>query len=79
MAVLTPFPLAVQTSGVVDVCLIPEVAFALDKLTAHVKSILKEKGHCVVCVAEGAGQVGGLRTTVCLAVALPGVAVAQLL
>lgn len=46
-------------AGVVDVCLIPEVTFNLDKLKEHIKSILERKGHAVVCVAEGAGQVGG--------------------
>jgi len=41
------------------VCLIPEVPFQLDKLCQHVSSVLARKGHCVVCMAEGAGQVGG--------------------
>ena len=45
-----------QSAGVVDVCLIPEVPFTLPKLLAHVKKILDARGHCVVCVAEGAGQ-----------------------
>ena len=40
----------------VDVCLIPEVKFELDVLTDYVKEVLKRKGHCVVCIAEGAGQ-----------------------
>eukprot|EP00192_Tetraselmis_astigmatica_P003598 CAMPEP_0117680344 /NCGR_PEP_ID=MMETSP0804-20121206/18301_1 /TAXON_ID=1074897 /ORGANISM="Tetraselmis astigmatica, Strain CCMP880" /LENGTH=543 /DNA_ID=CAMNT_0005489833 /DNA_START=86 /DNA_END=1717 /DNA_ORIENTATION=+ len=43
-------------SGVVDVCLIPEVPFTMDKLVEHVQSILTSKGHAVLCVAEGAGQ-----------------------
>jgi 6-phosphofructokinase len=47
----------VLLAGVVDVCLIPEVHFNLDKLKACVASVLEKKGHCVVCVAEGAGQV----------------------
>eukprot|EP00879_Flechtneria_rotunda_P016064 GHRR01016804.1.p1 GENE.GHRR01016804.1~~GHRR01016804.1.p1 ORF type:complete len:314 (+),score=95.07 GHRR01016804.1:953-1894(+) len=47
---------ASMASGVVDVCLIPEVHFCIDKLRDHVKTILEKKGHCVVCVAEGAGQ-----------------------
>lgn len=38
-------------------CLIPEVSFNLQKLKEHVASILAKKGHAVVCVAEGAGQV----------------------
>jgi 6-phosphofructokinase 1 len=41
---------------VVDICLIPEVPFELPKLLEHVDKILAAKGHCVVCVAEGAGQ-----------------------
>lgn len=41
-------------------CLIPEVNFAVDGehgLMAYLKRLLAEKGHCVICVAEGAGQV----------------------
>ncbi|KIZ06381.1 hypothetical protein MNEG_1568 [Monoraphidium neglectum] len=47
---------ASMASGVVDVCLIPEIKFDQKKLLAHVGSILDRKGHCVICVAEGAGQ-----------------------
>ena len=47
---------ASMASGLVDVCLIPEVPFTLEKLTAHVRSILDSKDYCVLCVAEGAGQ-----------------------
>ncbi|KAI7842609.1 hypothetical protein COHA_003713 [Chlorella ohadii] len=47
---------ASMASGVVDVCLIPEIPFDLDKLCDFVKSIMDRKDHCVVCVAEGAGQ-----------------------
>jgi 6-phosphofructokinase 1 len=46
-------------SGVVDVCLIPEVHFEMQGergLLAYVQSLLDDKGHCVVCIAEGAGQ-----------------------
>lgn len=46
-------------SGVVDVCLIPEVKFDLQGehgLLAYVQSLLDKRGHCVVCIAEGAGQ-----------------------
>ena len=46
-------------SGVVDVCLIPEVPFALDGgrgLAAFLRKKLAERGHAVLCVAEGAGQ-----------------------
>lgn len=47
---------ASMASGVVDVCLIPEVRFELPALTAYVRQVIKRKGHCVVCIAEGAGQ-----------------------
>ena len=43
-------------AGVVDVCLIPEVKFEVKALTAYVREVMKRKGHCVVCIAEGAGQ-----------------------
>lgn len=47
---------ASMASGVVDVCLIPEVPFKMEKLVDYVRKIVDTKGHCVVCVAEGAGQ-----------------------
>ena len=50
---------ASMASGVVDVVLIPEVPFKLDGptgLLAYLERVLEEKGHAVVCVAEGAGQ-----------------------
>ena len=47
---------ASMASGVVDVCLIPEIRFTEERLLAFVDGILRDKGHCVVCVAEGAGQ-----------------------
>jgi 6-phosphofructokinase 1 len=50
---------ASMASGVVDVCLIPEIKFTIEKLANHVDKIIAKKGHCVVCVAEGAGQVCG--------------------
>ena len=40
-----------------DVVLIPEVPFELDKLLDHVSKILDKRGHVVICTAEGAGQV----------------------
>lgn len=49
--------MASMASGVVDCCLIPENKFDLDKLTAHVESVISKRGNCVICVAEGAGQV----------------------
>jgi 6-phosphofructokinase 1 len=50
---------ASMASGVVDAVLIPEVAFTLkgDKgLFNYLEGVITTKGHCVVCVAEGAGQ-----------------------
>jgi len=47
------------SSGVVDVCLIPEVEFTLKGehgLFAYLDKVLAQKGHAVVCLAEGAGQ-----------------------
>lgn len=46
--------------GIVDACLIPECPFDLygrHGLFAYLKTILHNKGHAVVCIAEGAGQV----------------------
>ena len=43
-----------------DACLIPEVPFALKGtkgLFAYIEKVLEERGHCVMCIAEGAGQV----------------------
>lgn len=51
-------------SGSVDVCLIPEVKFDMHGphgVLAYVAKLLRKKGHCVICVAEGAGQVWRLR------------------
>ena len=50
---------ASMASGVVDACLIPEVPFKLDGpggLIAYLENSIRNHGHCVVCVAEGAGQ-----------------------
>lgn len=47
---------ASMASGVVDVCLIPEITFKMEKLLHFIQSVLKTKNHCVICVAEGAGQ-----------------------
>lgn len=49
-----------MASGVVDVCLIPEVPFKLEGETGllnYIDQLVKRQGHCVICVAEGAGQV----------------------
>ena len=50
---------AALASGEVDVCLIPEIDTPLDGpggVIAHVRRVLTKKEHCVVVVAEGAGQ-----------------------
>jgi hypothetical protein len=47
--------------GVVDAVLIPEVQFKLEGptgLLAYIEKVLENKGHAVICIAEGAGQVG---------------------
>lgn len=51
---------ASMASGVVDAVLIPEVQFKMhgeNGLFAYIEKVLEQKGHAVVCVAEGAGQV----------------------
>jgi len=40
----------------VDVCLVPEVPFDMEELLSYVESRVAQNGHCVVVVAEGAGQ-----------------------
>ena len=40
----------------VNICLIPEVPFTMEKLLANVRERLKSRGHAVIVVAEGAGQ-----------------------
>lgn len=52
---------ASMASGVVDVCLIPEVNFDLygdHGVLEYISGLVRRKGHCVICIAEGAGQVG---------------------
>ena len=59
---LSPSPLS--PPGVVDAVLIPEIPFTTKGphgLFDYLSGVLKTKGHCVVCVAEGAGQVGARR------------------
>jgi 6-phosphofructokinase 1 len=51
--------IAVQASlasGLVDICLIPEVPFRVDAVMAYLETILERKGHAVICIAEGAAQ-----------------------
>jgi 6-phosphofructokinase 1 len=40
----------------VNLCLIPEVPFSLEKLCGFVEDRLRRRGHAVIVVAEGAGQ-----------------------
>lgn len=50
---------ASMASGVVDICLIPEVPFTLKGehgLLAYLEKLIGDKGHAVICLAEGAGQ-----------------------
>lgn len=49
--------MASMASGVADLCLIPEINFSMPKLLEHIDRVIARKGHCVICVAEGAGQV----------------------
>lgn len=48
---------ASMASGIVDCCLIPEINFSVDKVNDHIEKIIERKGHCVICIAEGCGQV----------------------
>lgn len=50
---------ASMASGIVDCCLIPEISFSIDKVNEHISRVIEKNGHCVICVAEGAGQVIG--------------------
>jgi len=46
-------------SGMVDICLIPEIRFQLEGpkgLLFFVDQVLRRQGHCVICISEGAGQ-----------------------
>lgn len=64
--------MASMASGVVDCCLIPENKFNVDKLTAHIESVISKQGHCVICIAEGAGQVRqSCLSSMCSAVVQP--------
>lgn len=47
---------ATLASTLVDVVLIPEIKFDIKDVHKHVWETLQRKGHCVVVVAEGAGQ-----------------------
>ena len=43
-------------SGEVDVCIIPEAPFVLERVLAYIYERLRTRGHCTVVVAEGAAQ-----------------------
>lgn len=47
---------ATLASDLVDLCLIPEVKFNMSDVFDHVDKTIERKGHCVIAVAEGAGQ-----------------------
>lgn len=47
---------SVLVDGQVNFCLVPEVRFTLGRLLAELCRRLRERGHAVVVVAEGAGQ-----------------------
>ncbi len=47
---------ATMASGDVNLCLIPECRFDLDAVVAYLNKRLETRDHCVVVVAEGAGQ-----------------------
>ena len=43
-------------SGEVDVCIIPEAPFVLQRVLDYIYERLRTRGHCTVVVAEGAAQ-----------------------
>jgi 6-phosphofructokinase 1 len=47
---------AVLVSGQANFCLVPEVPFTLEGFLRILKERLRERGHAVIIVAEGAGQ-----------------------
>jgi 6-phosphofructokinase 1 len=47
---------ATMASSDVDICLIPEAPFSVDKLCKVIGDRIDEKGHCLIVVAEGAGS-----------------------
>ena len=56
---MPPLFQAALASGLVDVVLIPKVPYKLGSMVAYVERLLGVQGHVVICMAEGAGQVGG--------------------
>jgi len=47
---------ATMASNDVDICLIPEAPFSIDKLCKAIGDKIDEKGHCLIVIAEGAGS-----------------------
>lgn len=47
---------ASMAAGEADICLIPEVKFRLERVLQYIDYLLEVKGHCVIVIAEGAGQ-----------------------
>ena len=45
---------AALASGLVDVVLVPEVEFKIERLLDYVQGIVIEKGYALIVVAEGA-------------------------
>eukprot|EP00163_Fabomonas_tropica_P006314 TRINITY_DN1589_c0_g1_i1.p1 TRINITY_DN1589_c0_g1~~TRINITY_DN1589_c0_g1_i1.p1 ORF type:complete len:420 (+),score=77.80 TRINITY_DN1589_c0_g1_i1:742-2001(+) len=43
-------------AGGVDLCLVPESKFTFEGVTKYIEAVLRDKGHAVIVVAEGAGQ-----------------------
>eukprot|EP01134_Creolimax_fragrantissima_P001671 CFRG1671T1 len=39
-----------------NLCLLPEVPFTIEKIVEYLEARFKKRGHCVIVVAEGAGQ-----------------------
>ncbi len=52
-------------ASLVNFCLVPEVPFAMDVFLRSLEERLKQRGHAVVAVAEGAGQEQMATTTEC--------------
>ena len=48
--------MATLASNDVDICLVPELAFDMDKLCVYVGNRLDLHGHCIIVIAEGAGS-----------------------
>ena len=43
---------ATMASNDVDICLIPEAPFSIDKLCKAIGDKIDEKGHCLIVIAE---------------------------